>query len=74
MKRRTFIKTTSVSGVALTGLSPLLTWSCGESKNTEVLKKQVLLAFKRFKEVWNFNDFWKRGNTFDACLTFVDAM
>jgi hypothetical protein len=74
MKRRTFIKTTSISGVALIGLLPFFTWSCGESKNTEALKTQALLAFKRFKEVWNFNDFWKRGNTFDACLTFVDAM
>ncbi|MCK5469318.1 MAG: hypothetical protein KAI99_12430, partial [Cyclobacteriaceae bacterium] len=25
-------------------------------------------------EIWNFNDFWKRGNTFDACLTFADAV
>jgi hypothetical protein len=74
MKRRTFIKTTSISGVVLAGLSPCLIWANNESENSKVLKKKALLAFKRFKEVWNFNDFWKRGNTFDACLTFVDAM
>jgi hypothetical protein len=37
------------------------------------LKQYSIEAFKRFAEVWNFNDFWKRGNTFDACLVFVDA-
>jgi len=34
----------------------------------------AIAAFKRFEEIWNFNDFWKRGNTFDACLNFVDAV
>lgn len=38
------------------------------------LKIQCVKAFNRFAEVWNFNDFWKRGNTFDACLTFTDAL
>lgn len=32
-----------------------------------------LAAFRRFKQIWEFDDFWKRGNTFDACLTFVAA-
>jgi len=31
-------------------------------------KEQVLLTFWRFLEVWDFNDFWKRANTMDACL------
>lgn len=39
----------------------------------EELKSRSIAAFNRFEEVWNFNDFWKRGNTFDACLTFADA-
>lgn len=38
------------------------------------LKTRSLIAFKRFEEVWEFNDFWKRGNTFDACLVFADAL
>lgn len=38
------------------------------------IKSHSIAAFKRFEAVWNFNDFWKRGNTFDACLTFADAM
>ncbi|HSN09092.1 MAG TPA: hypothetical protein VLS85_08640, partial [Hanamia sp.] len=38
------------------------------------IKDQAIAAFKRFEEVWDFNDFWKRGNTFDACLTFADAL
>lgn len=38
------------------------------------LKTWAIAAFKRFEEIWDFNDFWKRGNTFDACLTFVDAV
>lgn len=35
---------------------------------------QCINAFNRFEEVWDFNDFWKRRNTFDACLTFTDAL
>ncbi len=38
------------------------------------LKMRCVAAFNRFAEVWNFNDFWKRGNTFDACLTFAEAL
>ncbi len=34
----------------------------------------ALAAFKRFAEVWEFDDFWKRGNTFDACLVFAAAV
>ncbi len=73
MQRRKFIEVTGASSIAITGISPLLSWSSDTSKSSNELKKQALLAFERFEQVWNFNDFWKRGNTFDACLTFVDA-
>jgi len=38
------------------------------------LKQKALLTFKRFEQVWDFSDFWKRGNTFDACLVFAKAV
>ena len=68
MKRRKFIKVTSISGVVCTGLFPLLGCSSSDPDIEEELKQQSLLAFNRFEDVWNFNDFWKRGNTFDAVL------
>ncbi|SHJ08116.1 glycoside hydrolase family 76 protein [Pseudozobellia thermophila] len=75
MKRRKFLTVSSVSAIAITGVSPLLTWGCSESNPTdEVLKEQAILTFERFGEVWDFQDFWKRGNTFDACLVFADAL
>ncbi|MFC1782686.1 hypothetical protein ACFL02_03755 [Planctomycetota bacterium] len=52
-------------------------FSCNDSKDDiieEKFKTWSIAAFKRFEEIWNFNDFWKRGNTFDACLVFVDAV
>lgn len=74
MERRTFLRLTG-SGVALMTSAGL--WTSCENPDVEeyemMLKQRSLAAFKRFKEVWNFNDFWKRGNTFDACLVFVDA-
>ena len=75
MNRRTFIRTTG-SAVLLTASSGSII-SCSASKqpwNKEELLTNALTAFNRFEEVWDFNDFWKRGNTFDACLTFVDAL
>ena len=45
-----------------------------DSDIEDKLKTWAIAAFKRFEEIWNFNDFWKRGNTFDACLTFVDVV
>ena len=75
MKRRKFITVTGTSAIAVTGISPLLTWACSEPKSSDVLlKEKALLAFQRFEDVWDFQDFWKRGNTFDACLVFVDAL
>lgn len=50
--------------------------SCNKTNHNNYednLKAQSIAAFNRFEEVWDFNDFWKRGNTFDACLTFADA-
>ena len=73
MERRKFIE--------LAGGFSLLTatggiFSCNsssENKLEEELKTYSIAAFKRFEEIWDFNDFWKRGNTFDACLVFADA-
>ncbi len=74
MERRKFIELTgSFSLLTSTGFM----FSCdNSSENTEEeqLKSWSKSAFYRFEEIWNFNDFWKRGNTFDACLTFVDAV
>ncbi len=36
-------------------------------------RDQALAAFRRFTEIWEFNDFWKRGNTFDATLVWAAA-
>jgi hypothetical protein len=55
-------------------LSTLVCSSCSSRKTEQdELKSRSVAAFSRFEQVWNFNDFWKRGNTFDACLHFVDA-
>jgi len=75
MLRRKFLEQTG-KGILLAG-SPGLLYSCKNTKENpyeERLKEMSLKAFERFDQVWNFNDFWKRGNTFDACLNFVEAM
>jgi hypothetical protein len=84
MDRRKFIQVTGlsgigvsgigVSGIAFSGLIPLRSCSSHEPGLEEQLKQKALLAFKRFEEVWDFFDFWKRGNTFDACLVFAAAL
>ena len=74
MERRKFIQLTGSSAALISGTGFL--YACNNSTERtyeETLKEYSIAAFKRFEEVWNFNDFWKRGNTFDACLTFVDA-
>jgi hypothetical protein len=74
MDRRKFIKV-SGSGAALLSCVGLSV-ACNKGFDTDPeqqLKQWSIVAFKRFEEVWNFNDFWKRGNTFDACLVFVAA-
>ncbi len=74
MERRKFIQSVGISGMAVSGILPLMSCSRNETNIEEELKHQALLAFKRFEEVWDFNDFWKRGNTFDACLVFASAV
>ncbi len=75
MERRKFIRIAGRFGALLPGLG-MLNACRSHTKNDpeETLKEWALAAFERFDEIWNFNDFWKRGNTFDACLTFVDAV
>ena len=74
MERRIFILITGISELTFSGLMPLLSCAKNDSNFEEELKQQALLAFKRFEEVWDFSGFWKRGNTFDACLVFADAV
>jgi hypothetical protein len=31
-------------------------------------------AFERFKKVWDFDNFWKRANTCDACISLSEAL
>lgn len=71
MERRKFIQLSGIGAASVSAFGVLS--SCSTSEATEQLKEMSIAAFKRFKEVWNFNDFWKRGNTFDACLVFADA-
>jgi len=75
MNRREFARLTSLAALTLpyknlfggmVGIDPF--------QDEDDIKKQAIAAFKRFDSVWDFNDFWKRGNTFDACLTFAEAM
>jgi hypothetical protein len=35
--------------------------------------QSVRNAFDRFGDVWNFDDFWTRANTFDACINCFTA-
>lgn len=84
MDRRSFMRISGISGIGVSGvalsgmtISGLMhLTSCSKTDPTleEQLKQQALLAFKRFEEVWDFFDFWKRGNTFDACLVFAEAL
>ena len=75
MIRREFLQHTG-KGILLSGCPGFMISCQNSSENTKEvsLKQMSLAAFDRFEQVWNFNDFWKRGNTFDSCLTFVDAM
>jgi hypothetical protein len=75
VERRKFIKSLGKGTAFLSGAGLYL--SCkisNEDDHRRQLKKMSNLAFKRFEEVWDYNDFWKRGNTFDACLNFVLAL
>jgi len=69
------MKITGGCTVLMTGPGAFL--ACNKtvaSDDEEKFKTWAIAAFKRFEEVWDFKDFWKRGNTFDACLNFVDAL
>lgn len=74
MDRRNFLEMTG-KGTAFV-VSGGLFFSCKERSglNFDVqLKNRSVSAFERFETIWNFKDFWKRGNTFDACLNFLAA-
>ncbi len=73
MKRRSFLRTTLAGTVAAGSGLTFFSGCRGGSSDDERLRRQVTAAFRRFSEVWDFNDFWKRGNTMDACLTFAGA-
>ncbi len=75
MKRRKFIQMVGSSATIMTNSNILFAYQNATDNDIEdQLKEWSFAAFNRFEEIWNFNDFWKRGNTFDACLTFVDAV
>src|SRR5665213_1767004 len=75
MNRREFAKLTSLAALSLPYKNSFGRMvEVDQFQNNDDIKKQSIAAFKRFESVWNFNDFWKRGNTFDACLTFANAL
>ena len=75
MKRREFTRLASLAAMALPYKNTLAALQgVGYNTREDEIKSKSLVAFKRFESVWDFNDFWKRGNTFDACLTLADAM
>ncbi len=74
MKRRKFIKTTGSYSLLLSSTGALTSFKNPMFSDETQIQEQAFAAFDRFKEVWDFKDFWKRGNTFDACLTFMDAV
>jgi len=37
------------------------------------LKSQAIAAFNRYMDVWEFEDYWTRSNTFEAAIQFVTA-
>lgn len=49
-----------------------------ESSNGLLTAEEIELysfqAFGCFCKVWDFDDFWKRANTCDACISLVDAL
>ncbi len=75
MKRLKFITLVGSSAAIMTSSKMLFAFQrANDNEIEDKLKEWSFAAFKRFEKIWNFNDFWKRGNTFDACLTFVDAV
>lgn len=75
MKRRNFIKNAGSFALLFPYIKTLGNIGLGEKwDNDQELKAECIAAFNRFEEIWEFNDFWRRGNTFDACLNFTDAL
>ncbi len=75
MQRRNFIKTTGTYTLLFPYMKNFGGAVLRKDQHFDTdLKSMCVAAFHRFEEVWEFNDFWKRGNTFDACLNFADAL
>ena len=75
MKRRNFVKTAGGYALLFPLIKPFSNIDFAKERQYGAeLKAKCITAFNRFEEVWNFNDFWRRGNTFDACLNFADAL
>lgn len=75
MKRRNFVKNAGYSVLLFPYIKALGNVSMeGKRENDLDLKAKCMAAFNRFEAIWEFNDFWRRGNTFDACLNFADAL
>ena len=75
MKRRNFIRIVGSTGLLIGATGTMFAYNpLTRADSEEKLKQLCFKAFERFESVWDFNDFWKRGNTFDACLIFVDAL
>ena len=71
MNKRKFKLVLVITGIILFGFIQLSSCTNNKPKLEDELKEQALLAFNRYEQVWDFSDFWKRGNTFDACLVFA---
>lgn len=75
MDRRKFIRIAGSGTTLMSGIGISFAFkNSAISDYEDNLKAWAIAAFNRFEEIWDFNDFWKRGNTFDACLVFVDAV
>ncbi|MCK5371607.1 MAG: hypothetical protein KAQ62_23755, partial [Cyclobacteriaceae bacterium] len=62
MDRRKFIQVAGSSAALMTSSGSLVACKKLISNDNEgELKIWAIAAFKRFEEIWNFNDFWKRG-------------
>lgn len=74
MERRKFMRLAGSLGIIIPWAGTLMSFEKlvgnGVKQN---LKSRALSAFRRYEAVWDSGDFWKRGNTFDACLVFADA-
>ncbi|AOW10776.1 glycoside hydrolase family 76 protein [Flavobacterium gilvum] len=76
MKRRNFVKMTGTFALLFpyTNVLSSIDFEAKEYYEADKLFKMSIAAFNRFESVWECNDFWRRGNTFDACLNFTDVV